>query len=87
MKKYRVVSRLAHNANETLYNVQVRLSFIWFDATEPSLMGYPHALKFYSLDNAIEKVNELVANDIRELERKSKHKAFKSKVVYGPYPP
>ena len=87
MKKYRVVSRLAHDANETLYYVQVRWAFIWFDATEPGLMGYPHALKFYSLDNAIEKVNELVANDIRELECKSKHKAFKSKVVYGPYPP
>ena len=87
MKRYRVVTKLSHDAQDVMYYVQRRWAFIWWNETEPGFPGYNYTIKCYSLDRAKEKVNELVAKDTIEAERKGKHKAFKSKVVYGPYPP
>lgn len=83
LTKYRIVTRLADDATREYYQIQEKGWFFWRDSRD----GYGYSRNYAELEWAKARLHDIVAADEASASLSAKHKAFKSKVVYGPYPP
>ena len=84
-KQYRIVTAL-DMYGDPVFHVQYRDRWIWTTVLEGNLW-HAHDREWGTQNEAEKYIGMRIARDEREAELKKKHKEFKSKVVYGPFPP
>ena len=84
MRQYRIVTALRKDGTEH-FEVQVKWWFGIWGSKYP--VYYDSREYFYTQKAAESYLHKLVAKDEIQRAIKKRHKEFKSKVVYGPYPP
>lgn len=84
MYKYRIKTAISKTGAE-YYQVQHSWCGLWWDLNRRNYYG--SIIYFTNLDSAEQFLKQNVREDEEALALKKKLKAFKSKVVYGPYPP
>lgn len=84
MRQYRIVTKLRKNGEEH-FQIQQKVLWFWFNVEVAD--GYWGREYYYCVEDAERQLLTFVREDEAAVALKKKHKAFKSKVVYGPYPP
>lgn len=83
MTKYRIVTRLYKDATREVFAIQQKNFIIWWGRLD----WRDKEIIYFHLEEAKRELATLVAADEAEKALSQKHKKFKSKAVYGPYPP
>lgn len=85
MRKYRVVTALTEYGNPC-FHVQYKDWLVWCTVIDTRYYNN-HEREWSQQKDAESYILNRVAENEREAALKKQHKEFKSKVVYGPYPP
>jgi hypothetical protein len=84
LTKYRIITKLDYHG-EQYFQIQERYFFIWFDVSKIEYFGGSE--RYRNQQAAENQLKKLHSQDVQAEEIRKKRKGFKSKVVYGPYPP
>lgn len=85
MYKYRIKTAIRNTGFEH-YQVQIKWCGLWWNLSKRHGVDGV-IIRFYTLASAEDFLKQNIREDEEALALKKKLKAFKSKVVYGPYPP
>lgn len=84
LSKYRIITKL-DDRGEQFFQIQERFCFIWFNVAKTDYWGDRE--KYRNQQAAEYQLKEWHRQDVQAEEIRKKRKGFKSRVVYGPYPP